>query len=595
MYYPTLNPIAQSRLITETFGGYNHNLKIYGGEWYDETNLSSSYYPLFSQREKRGTVSTLTSPQGMIAKDALMYVDGASLVYNGSAVSGVTLSTAAGMIPKQIVSMGAYAVVFPDKVFVNTKDLTDYGTLDATFTTATGADVTYTMCRVDGTAYDLETAVVAAVEPPTPANGQYWIDTSAAVHVLRQYSTTTSLWTAIPTVYVKIGYAEIGTNFAQYDGITLSGCAGPVDNVALAAQITALNTSNVIQAVGTDYIVITGIIDQAYTQATGAVTVARTSPAMDYVTECDNRLWGCKYGIVDGEAVNEIYACALGDFKNWNRYMGISTDSYAVSVGTDGKFTGAITFLGYPLFFKETCIHKVYGSIPSNYNLQTTICRGVQEGSEKSLAIVAETLYYKSRMDVCAYDGSLPQSVSAQFGTQTFTDAVGGSFETKYYISMKDSAASWHLFVFDTARGIWHREDATQVMAFANVRGDFLFIDAATKKLHSATGKTGTLETSVTWSATSGIMGYEYPDAKYLSRFNIRAKLGNGATLTLEVEYDSGSTWTNCGTYTGNALTGTIMIPVVPRRCDHLRLRFSGTGDVKVYSIARIIEQGGDG
>ena len=478
---------------------------------------------------------------------------------------------------------------------MNTKDLTDHGSLDATFTTATDAAVTYTMCQVDGTAYDLEDAVVSAVQPVDPSNGQYWIDTSAAVHVLRQYSTTSGVWTSIATVYIKIGYAGIGTNFAQYDGITLAGCTGPVDNLSLAAQLTALNTSNTIQAVGTDYIVVIGIIDQAYTQETGAVTVARTSPALDYVTECDNRLWGCKYGIVGSNMVNEIYACKLGDFKNWNCFMGVSTDSYAVSVGTDGKFTGAITHLGYPLFFKETCIHKVYGSIPSNYNLQTTMCRGVQEGSEKSLAIVAETLYYKSRIDVCAYDGALPQSVSAQFGVQTFTDAVAGSFETKYYISMKDSASAWHMFVYDTARGIWHREDATHAMAFANVRGDFLYIDYATKKLISAAGKTGTLETSVSWSATSGITGYEYADEKYLSRFNIRAKLGGGATLLLEIEYDSDSTWVNCGSYTGNALTGTIMLPVVPHRCDHLRLRLSGTGDVKIYSIARIIEEGGDG
>ena len=60
MYYPTLNPIAQSRLITETFGGYNHNLRILSGEWYDETNITSSYYPLFSQRDKRGEGKVVT-------------------------------------------------------------------------------------------------------------------------------------------------------------------------------------------------------------------------------------------------------------------------------------------------------------------------------------------------------------------------------------------------------------------------------------------------------------------------------------------------------------------------------------------------------
>ncbi len=33
---------------------------------------------------------------------------------------------------------------------------------------------------------------------------------------------------------------------------------------------------------------------------------------------------------------------------------------------------------------------------------------------------------------------------------------------------------------------------------------------------------------------------------------------------------------------------------VLPRRCDHLRYRLSGTRDVKIYSVARIEETGSD-
>ena len=32
------------------------------------------------------------------------------------------------------------------------------------------------------------------------------------------------------------------------------------------------------------------------------------------------------------------------------------------------------------------------------------------------------------------------------------------------------------------------------------------------------------------------------------------------------------------------------MVPVLPRRCDHLRYRIPGTGDVKPYSIARTVK-----
>ena len=39
----------------------------------------------------------------------------------------------------------------------------------------------------------------------------------------------------------------------------------------------------------------------------------------------------------------------------------------------------------------------------------------------------------------------------------------------------------------------------------------------------------------------------------------------------------------------------TFVLPVVPRRCDHLRFRMKGTGEMKIYSISRIMEVGGDG
>ena len=44
----------------------------------------------------------------------------------------------------------------------------------------------------------------------------------------------------------------------------------------------------------------------------------------------------------------------------------------------------------------------------------------------------------------------------------------------------------------------------------------------------------------------------------------------------------------------GEGSLRTYTIPVPPRRCDHLRYRISGTGDVKIYSIARTVETGSD-
>lgn len=179
-----------------------------------------------------------------------------------------------------------------------------------------------------------------------------------------------------------------------------------------------------LYGVGDDYLVVVGILD-SQTTIENQITISRKMPLMDYVTECDNRLWGCRYGLNEnGEVVNELYACKLGDFKNWNCFMGISTDSYAVSLGTDGPFTGAITHAGHPLFFKENCLHKVFGQIPANFQVQSSTCRGVQKGCSRSLSIVNEVLYYKSQHAVCAYDGSLPTEISTALGEVAYHGAV---------------------------------------------------------------------------------------------------------------------------------------------------------------------------
>lgn len=596
MLFPQLNEASRSRLVTETFRGYDHRDKILPGQWYDETNISAAQYPLFAQRARRGVVRNMAEPLGMLAKDALMWIDGDTLYYNELPVQGIRLSTDADMQPKMLVSMGAYAVIFPDKVYVNTVDLTDCGSLDAKYTAdaSTGSfDVTLTMCNAVGEIY--ENTVVSDSAPEDPENGLHWVDTSGDVHILKVWSAATAAWGEIATVYVRIDAHGLGAEgvFEAGDGIEISGLEYDGADESVRAQIGALNAANVIVAMGEGYIVVTGILDRVHTQ-NGGLVIKRECPDMDYVCESNNRIWGCKYGFDGAKTVNEIYACKLGDPKNWRCYAGASTDSYAVSLGTDGKFTGAVTYLGYPLFFKENAIHKIYGSIPESFGVQTTVCRGVQDGAWRSLAVVNEVLYYQSRTDICAYDGSLPVGVSAELGEMRYTKGAAGADGAVYYISMQDADGVWSMFTYDTIKKLWHREDTTRALCFANVRGDLLYINADTRQLISASGRSGVKEGAVRWSASSGIMGYENPYSQYLSRYSIRARLDVGARLTMYIEYDSEGSWIEQGTWTGGDIVRTINIPVVPRRCDHLRLRLSGVGDVKIYSIARYFEGGSD-
>lgn len=602
MRLPMLNDIPSSRQMVDVFGGYNHNLRIADGEFYDMTNMTAEHYPVLAPRKQRGTyvetseedgITTTPTAQALISKDALCYVDGKDFVVNGYRLP-MGLDTSEKGYPKRLVSMGAYVIILPDKKYVNTANLEDRGDIEAGVETEDS--VTFTLCMQDGEEYDNVT--VSQTAPEEPVSGQFWMDTSSTPHALKVWSTSAGMWSSVGTTYIKISSAKIGVNFEKYDGVTISGLAGgdlvdPDGNEVSDPNLSALDGSFVVWGKGDNYIVVVGLLDVKRTIA-NQVIIRRELPDMDFVIESQNRLWGCKYGrSANGTTVNEIYASKLGDFKNWNCFMGISTDSYVASVGTDGKFTGAITHLGYPIFFKENCLHKVYGSYPANYQIQTTACRGVQDGCDRSLAIVNEVLYYKSRGAVCAYDGSLPQEMSQQFGAETYYDAVAGGHGNLYCVSMRDKAGKYSLFVYDTHRDMWHREDQTQADAFCSCRGEMYYIDHATGHIKTM-GGTGRKDTApVEWAAETGILTTSMPDKKYLGRMTIRMSLGIGTRVHLYVEYDSSGAWQHLFTMTGRSLRS-FSVPVRPERCDHLRLRFEGEGDAKIFSIAKNIEQGSD-
>ncbi len=578
MKYPILSELSTSREMIDVFGGYNHNLRIGEGEFYDMQNLTSADYPILSPRHQRGVYISEGNPQGMIAKDSLCYVDGSDFVINEYRVS---MGLSVDGKPKNLISMGAYIIIMPDKKYINTADLTDYGDIEATVKTS--ASVTFSLCKVDGVAY--ENVIAQDSAPENPKNLDLWMDTSSTPNALKQYADTTSLWTSIATTYIKISSKGIGKPFSVDDGVTISGVKDE--------SLKDLNANMVIWAKGDDYIVVKGILEKLVTQS-DPITITRKMPNMDFIIESENRLWGCRYGeALNGVVVNEIYACKLGDFKNWNCFAGISTDSYVASVGTDGQFTGAITHLGYPLFFKENCVHKVYGNYPANYQIQTTTCRGVQKGCDRSLAIVNETLYYKSRAAVCAYDGSLPVEVSSALGDESYYNAVAGALGNKLYMSMSDQNDEYHLFVFDTKKGMWHKEDNTQAVQFCNCRGDLYFIDYADNQIKTVKG-TGTLDTkAVKWSAETGIIGTDSPDKKYISRLDIRLSLTVGSRVYIYIQYDSLDVWEQIFATAGNTLKS-FAVPIRPKRCDHLRLRIAGEGEAKIYSICKTIEQGSD-
>lgn len=594
MLLPYINEIPTTRTWNDVFYGYNHNLRIGEGEFYDMKNMTGDDFPVLSPRGKRGIFVPFTEDaRGLIDKDALCYVAGGDFVINGERVAldlTVEYDEEGKIKPKRLVSMGAYVIIMPDKKYVNTNaPETDYGEIEKTFNV--NGEISFSFSTLNG---DASSTVIDVSPPeiteemlkgtsPIPA----WVDKSTYPHQYKVYSTATKTWNAVATSYVKIICSGIENAFNVGDGITITGIKNE--------DYKNLNGSNIIVSLGENYIVISGLISAVGTITSTDIVIKREMPEMDYICESGNRLWGCFYGVKDGKIVNEIYASKLGDFKNWNVFQGTAADSYAVTVGTDGVFTGAATHLGYPIFFKENYMHKIYGNYPANYQVQTTACRGVQRGCADSIATVNEVLYYKARSGVVAYDGSLPMEISAALGDEIYDRARAGWLGNKYYVSMRDSKGEFHLFVYDTKRAMWHREDSTEAVAFCNRRGDLYYIDYADKQIKAVRGVdcTSFEENNIAWEAITGIIGTDSPDKKYISRIDVRMKLEPGAVVSFFAEYDSSGEWEHLFNMTGVDLKS-FAVPVRPQRCDHMRLKIHGNGNAKIFSICKTIEGGSD-
>lgn len=639
MRLPYLNEIPTSRRTIDSFGGYNHSHATAEYEFHDMLNMSTRNFPSLSPRLPRGTPMDPDYEPGSSSTDgkyhnpkALTRVDDnvAFLQYDQTEPCwylrtldkfyGI-ISDEQGLSPvDEIITNGAYILGWENGEsdtmrYVNTVQNTDKGAVSAEWTTGSTGVITWKPCDAEGNEIASTSITSSSTAPANPSNGDYWIDTSidqwtetdsggvtrSGNSTLQRYSSSQQSWVIIPAIYLKLKAEGIAEHFGEGDVIQITD-ANRIDGYPARAirgyhliEKAYHNANNPAQ----DYIVIVGQSASAGSEwdadVSGEVYIYRTAPVMDYIIESGNRIWGCRYGEnLKGDFVNEIYASALGDFKNWNKFTGISTDSYMASVGADGAFTGAITYQGKPTFFKENFVLRVYGTEPSNFQINTSSIMGVQKGSWKSLAIVDDILYYKSVNGICMYDGSVPVEITNIFGDVKYHDAVGCGHNGKYYVCMKDESNTPHLFVYDTKKRVWTHEDDIEVKDFCSVGNVLYYIDGD-NVLRTIEGND---DETVEWMLETGDIGLTYadspmPDEKYVSRLLIRMAMTDGSRADIYTKYDSVGEWKHVTALTGRRLKS-YNVPIRPHRCDHMRIKITGKGDVRIQSITKTFEQGSD-
>lgn len=638
MRMPDLYETPQQAIPTTTFLGLNQNTVVADGEMNEMRNLSGRSYPMLDQRPPRKLLKyadSATAPiSGMVGGDSLVYCRGTKVYMNGTEVTGLTVSSAS---PKQLIRMGAYVLIFPDKKWFNTVDLTKKGSLERTLPYS-GAFSGIQSVKFTG---DVTGGYTIATPHPAGEGDTAQNPNAGAIRVMAANSMKQTqiyldgAWrlvenpgTVISIVASKgidsIVTAQVGETivFDNIRGSTSFISAHPMQ----ATQLAGLSGSHLIKKVEVteNYANISSatkidiyIDDKAFQGEVSSHSdvlydeVKMFYPTPDYIMSTGNRLWMCRYKDAGGNVLNEIRASRLGSMFQWDIFEGLSTDGYAMTAGSDGPFSGCAVLKGQPIFFKENCIHRIAGSQPSNFQDVTTMCRGIQEGCWRSAVVVDERLYYKAVDDVMVYDGSIPVSISEKLNMRQYYSARAGAFENLYYLSVRNYAGGWNFFTYSTKTGLWHQQDSFRGRFFATAgRNLYSISDSSNRFILHGSIQADDVFTAITadptdpevtdeepqdWSATFGLFGVDYANQKYLSRFNIRVQLDQGAWLKMEVQYDEDGIWVDEGTYWGRSMN-TIMIPVVPRRCDRFQLRLSGgNGRCRIFSITRMFEDGADG
>ena len=361
------------------------------------------------------------------------------------------------------------------------------------------------------------------------------------------------------------GWADLTTIFNKGDGITISGCTTFTEN----------NQDIVIKSVTANSITISGDTFKAGTENSTAISLDRKIPDMDFICESENRLWGCS------SEKQTIYASASGDPTNFYVYEGLSTDSYAVAVGSEGDFTGCCKLTSSVLFWKETKLHKMLGGYPAEYSLYTYEIEGLQKGCHKSLQVINEVLFYMGLHGVYAYSGGTPSLISANFGDHSFTEGVAGNDGDSYFLSVKDGDAH-HLFVYEIQSGIWVLEDGTQVVDFAR-NGKDLYFAASDGTVWLEDGRED--DPNIQWMAQFTPFYETVEGRKSYSRMLLRVELPLGSYLVSEVRTDGGR-WKECGKIIGRT-NDVIPIRIPINRCDKFEIRLSGKGPCTILSMLR--------
>ncbi len=318
------------------------------------------------------------------------------------------------------------------------------------------------------------------------------------------------------------------------------------------------------------------------------IVVKRTMPDMEILFEHGNRLWGAKG--------KEIFASKVGDPRNWNCIDGLASDSWYLATQGKGEFTAGVSY-GYPRFFKEGSMVTVYGSVPSGYQTTEQQILGVKRGEQRSLVQCNGLLFWNSPKGMVIYNGSTVALQEQALGDFELESMIGCGEERYVYFGgyIGRNPVINHVKIagilrFDTERQLWSREACNMELRCMSFDQGVLYGLYRTGDIVVLNG--GETEREKQWEGAfeSFVEFGDFTEGtgsrKGVSRLRLRLSVEKDSYVGVLIRYGSAEEWKSLRRIEHQGKE-TITIPIVPRRCDHYRIRLEGYGQWKLYSMER--------
>lgn len=521
------------------FLGLNRSQTVQDNEFMDMENLSSDKFPLLSSRKPRKAIPIMqTNIKAAIAPKleddlgltSFTGIAGKEFYYNGTVVTKdaeVTITDS----EKCLVDFNGTILIFPDKLYYsyvdggNLKKIEDgYENVQLTFYSSTEQTT-------------LEDTITNKI---TKSDGWDKFKSGDSLTITAGENST----------------VEVESKYDQAD-----------DNKHISCVVSSINKNDL-------YVNCYNRKGNKIQFKNESVTSGSIKKAMPDITKAcvsNNRVFGI------GASGEYVYASKLGNFKNWNVFEGLSTDSWFSAVGTDGGFTGIVPYRGNIVLFKPNYIHQIYGDKPQNYSMPKQIGRGCIDGN--SIMEVGTALYFLSYDGIYMFTGGEPQKISVALD-KSYRKAVSGTDGEKLYMSAGDGNDA-ELLVYDTAYNIWHKEDDLKAVDFLRYNN---YLYAFT---NSAMYEIGTGTEPVSWSVTTKQITHDTFYKKGINNLYLRVRL-NGS-LTIFLSTDEGD-FVECGTFSGS---GVKRIPVLLRSCNCYQIKIEGSGEFLLEAIEKRLYSGG--